>query len=72
MIICLCHRISDRDIEREIRNGCASFDTLQRDTHVGTGCGACHEHARDIFATVMPCHLARIVVPAHLHGGAHA
>lgn len=50
MIICVCHRVSDRDIAREVAFGCASFDDLQDRTRVGTGCGACLEFAEDAFA----------------------
>jgi bacterioferritin-associated ferredoxin len=49
MIICVCHRVSDRDIAREARAGCASFDMLQDELRVGTACGACADHARDCF-----------------------
>jgi len=49
MIVCICHRVSDRDIDRAVREGCASFDQLQDDLRVGLGCGACHECARDTF-----------------------
>ena len=50
MIVCLCHRVSDRDIAREARAGCNSFDELQFELGVGTGCGACLECAQDTFA----------------------
>ncbi len=49
MIICICHRISDRDIARAVREGCASFDQLQDDTRVATACGACHDCAHQRF-----------------------
>ena len=49
MIVCVCHRVSDRDIARAAREGCASFDELQQDTAVATACGACHDCARDTF-----------------------
>jgi hemin uptake protein HemP len=29
MIVCICHRVSDRDIARAAREGCARFDELQ-------------------------------------------
>lgn len=50
MIICLCHRVSDRDIAREVAHGCGSFEELQDRTRVATGCGACHEFAQETFA----------------------
>jgi bacterioferritin-associated ferredoxin len=49
MIICVCHRVSDRDIAREVRGGCCSFETLQDDLRVGTACGACADCAREVF-----------------------
>lgn len=49
MIVCLCHRISERDIERVARKGCESFEALQAQTCVATRCGTCHEVAQDTF-----------------------
>lgn len=49
MIICVCHRVSDRDIARAAQAGCG-FDEMQDDLRVGTACGACLEHAREAFA----------------------
>jgi bacterioferritin-associated ferredoxin len=49
MIICVCHRVSDRDIAHAARQGCASFDDLQIDHGVGTTCGKCHDCARHTF-----------------------
>ena len=41
MIICLCHRVSDRDIRTAVQSGTLSFDLLQDETGVSTGCGRC-------------------------------
>lgn len=49
MIVCVCHRVSERDIHREVRSGCGTFDLLQDELRVGTGCGACTECARETF-----------------------
>lgn len=49
MIICVCHRISDRDIAQAARMGCASFDDLQFELSVATCCGKCHDCARETF-----------------------
>ena len=49
MIVCVCRRVSDRDIEREVRSGCRSFDALQDELQVGTACGACKDCARATF-----------------------
>ncbi|MDP3085419.1 MAG: (2Fe-2S)-binding protein [Rubrivivax sp.] len=49
MIVCLCHRISDRDIAREVQQGCANFEALQEQLCVATACGACHDCAQATF-----------------------
>jgi bacterioferritin-associated ferredoxin len=49
MIVCVCRRVSDRDIAREVQDGCLSFDALQDELQVGTACGACSDCARTTF-----------------------
>ena len=49
MIVCICHRVSDRDIARAAREGCASFDELQLELSVATSCGKCHDCAHATF-----------------------
>lgn len=49
MIVCLCHRVSDRDIRRAVANGIHNFEVLQDETQVASACGACHDCARDEF-----------------------
>lgn len=51
MIVCVCHRVSDRDIAQAARHGCASYDELQEQLRVGTACGACGDCARQTFDT---------------------
>ncbi len=48
MIICLCHRVSDRDLRHHAAAG-AEFEEVQVCTGAGTGCGQCVGHARAIF-----------------------
>lgn len=49
MIICVCHRVSDRDLARHARAG-MSFDEMQFELGVATQCGQCEHHARDVVA----------------------
>jgi bacterioferritin-associated ferredoxin len=51
MIVCLCHRVSDREIAHHATSGCASFEALQEQTRVGSACGACLDCARQTFET---------------------
>lgn len=49
MIICLCHRLSDRDIERQVACGVRSFEELQDETCIARNCGCCEDAAREVF-----------------------
>lgn len=49
MIICVCHRISDRQIARHVRAG-MDFSDIQLELAVATQCGQCERHARDLVA----------------------
>ena len=49
MIVCVCRRISDRDIARHARAG-MGFDEIQFELGVATQCGRCEDCARDVVA----------------------
>lgn len=49
MIVCVCHRVSDREIARHARAG-MSFDDIQFELGVATQCGQCETCARDVVA----------------------
>ena len=55
MIVCVCHRVSDRDIVREVQHGCTSFEELQDELRVATACGRCGDCARDTFDAARAC-----------------
>lgn len=49
MIVCLCRRVSDRDIAAAVQSGVDNFEILQDRTGVASCCGCCHDCARDSF-----------------------
>lgn len=49
MIVCVCRRVSDREIARQARAG-MSFDDIQFELGVSTQCGRCESCARDVVA----------------------
>ncbi|MBS0291067.1 MAG: (2Fe-2S)-binding protein [Proteobacteria bacterium] len=49
MIVCVCRRVSDREIARHARAG-MSFDEIQFELGVATQCGCCEDSARDVVA----------------------
>ncbi|HZY19374.1 MAG TPA: (2Fe-2S)-binding protein [Ramlibacter sp.] len=49
MIVCVCRRVSDREISRHARAG-MNFDDIQFELGVATQCGRCEGCARDIVS----------------------
>ncbi|MFC5499609.1 bacterioferritin-associated ferredoxin [Caenimonas terrae] len=49
MIVCVCRRVSDREIARHARAG-MDFDNIQFETGVATQCGQCEGCAREVVA----------------------
>jgi bacterioferritin-associated ferredoxin len=49
MIVCVCRRVSDREIARHAHAG-MDFDDIQFELGVATQCGQCEGCARDIVA----------------------
>ena len=49
MIVCVCKRVSDREIVRHAHAG-MDFDDIQFELGVATQCGRCEGCARDIVA----------------------
>ena len=64
MIVCLCHRISDRDIHREVGEGVQCFEQLQDHTRVASSCGSCHDCAREGFDSALQACAGRCARPA--------
>ena len=68
MIVCVCRRVSDREIARHARAG-MSFDDIQFELGVATQCGQCEGCARDVVAQCNPLHpVAALASEAHSHG----
>ncbi|WP_313303404.1 bacterioferritin-associated ferredoxin [Diaphorobacter sp.] len=49
MIVCVCRRVSDREIARHAHAG-MSFDEIQFELGVATQCGRCEQCARDVVS----------------------
>jgi bacterioferritin-associated ferredoxin len=49
MIVCLCHRVSDRDIVKAVESGTRCFEVLQDDLLVAVSCACCHDCAQEVF-----------------------
>ncbi|MBG9387312.1 (2Fe-2S)-binding protein [Caenimonas aquaedulcis] len=49
MIVCVCHRVSDREIARHAHAG-MDFEDIQFELGVATQCGQCEGCAREVVA----------------------
>ncbi|MGE0312805.1 MAG: bacterioferritin-associated ferredoxin [Lautropia sp.] len=49
MIICVCHAVSDREIEDCMTLGCSGVDELRDSLGVTSGCGRCHESVCEVI-----------------------
>lgn len=49
MIVCVCKRVSDREIARHAHAG-LSFDDIQMELGIATQCGRCEDCARSVVA----------------------
>ena len=66
MIICVCRRISDREIARHARAG-MGFDDIQFELGVATQCGSCESSARDVVTQCSAnCPSANLSLAANL------
>ena len=55
MIVCVCRRVSDREIASHARAG-MDFDDIQFELGVATQCGQCERSARDVVSQCNACH----------------
>jgi len=74
MIVCVCKRISDREILRHVRAG-MGFDEIQFELGVATQCGKCEECARDVVdqchrshpVAALRCESQVVLIPSDRH-----
>lgn len=65
MIVCLCHRVTDRDIRHAVQaEGVQCFEQLKDQTRLASCCGCCHDCAREVFdeAVAGPAHRAPLAM----------
>ncbi|HRW71653.1 (2Fe-2S)-binding protein [Ottowia sp.] len=55
MIVCVCNRVSDRDIARHAHAG-MGFDDIQLELGVATCCGRCEDCARELVEQCSATH----------------
>ena len=49
MYVCICHSITDKDIENCVKEGAQNLQDLQALTGCATGCGSCAGFAQELI-----------------------
>lgn len=66
MIVCVCQRVSHRDIARAVAEGAQSFDEVQLATGAATCCGCCETCTRETLEEALADHHGgRKTIPIH-------
>jgi bacterioferritin-associated ferredoxin len=55
-MVCLCHGVSERKVERAIAHGAGTVDDVGAACRAGTNCGVCRETIRDMIVTRVSVH----------------
>ncbi len=54
MIVCICHRVSDRDIAKLATQGATDLAAVRAATGLGSSCGKCLDCAQRVVAECQP------------------
>lgn len=63
MYVCVCHKVSDRDIKKAVRQGAHSLDCLSESLKVATCCGRCSDCAKQVLREAQAEHVVSPVFP---------
>ncbi|EEZ80768.1 MAG: hypothetical protein HN639_03780 [Candidatus Thioglobus sp.] len=61
MYICICNAVTDKDIQKAVKNGACSINDLGKELKVGTCCGRCKSCAKRV---IDECTATNIEFPA--------
>lgn len=53
MYVCICHNVTERDIERAVQSGARTLDCLADRLAVSTNCGQCRHFAAECLQSAL-------------------
>ncbi len=53
MYVCICNNVTEKDIERAVRNGACSMLCLREHLGLSSNCGQCHGAAREYLDVLL-------------------
>jgi len=59
MYVCICNRVTDRQLRQAMQQGAHSLAALQRELELGTGCGSCLSTAQQLLSDNLQQQLAQ-------------
>jgi bacterioferritin-associated ferredoxin len=51
--VCICHGVTEKDIEQAVKQGVCSMKMLSESMQVSTQCGCCAEQAHQVLEEAM-------------------
>ena len=67
MIVCICHNVSDGKIHQAVDGGVTSMVQLRDHLGVGTCCGKCHSHAKQVLRECLSNNNTNNTQQSHCH-----
>lgn len=58
MYICLCKAVTDKDIHRAVSNGANTMRCIRQLNGVGSQCGRCVGHAKEVLGEALEAKMA--------------
>ena len=49
MFVCVCHAVTDKQVQRAIESGAETREEVTRACRAGGDCGGCHGHIEDMI-----------------------
>jgi bacterioferritin-associated ferredoxin len=63
--VCVCHAVSEAEVEASVHAGATTVRAVGQYTRAGTSCGTCHDHIDEVIAACAAnCALARLLAHA--------
>lgn len=53
MYVCICHGVTERDIQKAATDGCHEVQALTMRTGAGSGCGSCLPLAQQVLTAAV-------------------
>ena len=53
MYVCVCNKVTDKQIEQAVKNGAVDLADVMEQLDVATNCGSCADHAEQVIQAAL-------------------